>query len=36
VQLLTSGQAPRIEETNGVVTLTGPSVLDLEVVSIDL
>jgi hypothetical protein len=36
VQLLSGGQAPRVQEANGVVTLTVPSVLDLEVVAIDL
>jgi hypothetical protein len=36
VQLLSSGQAARVQEANGVVTLTVPSVLDLEVVAIDL
>lgn len=36
VQLLGSGQTPRVQEANGVVTLTVPAVLDLEVVAIDL
>ena len=36
VQLLSSGQTPRVQEANGVMTLTVPSVLDLEVVAIDL
>jgi hypothetical protein len=35
-QLLVSGQAPRVQEANGVVTLTVPSILDHEVVAIDL
>jgi hypothetical protein len=36
VQLLSSGQVPRVQESNGVLALTVPSVLDLEVVAIDL
>ena len=36
VQLLSNGQTPRVQEANGVMTLTVPSVLDLEVVAIDL
>ena len=36
VQLLVSGQAPRVQEANGTVTLTIPSILDHEVVAIDL
>ena len=36
VQLLSSGQTVRVQEANGVVTLTVPSVLDLEVIAIDL
>jgi hypothetical protein len=36
VQLLSGAQAPRFQEANGVVTLTVPSVLDIEVVAIDL
>ena len=36
VQLLSSGQSPRFQEANGALTLTVPSVLDLEVVAIDL
>ena len=33
VQLLSNGQTPRVQEANGVMTLTVPSVLDLEVVA---
>ena len=36
VQLLVSGQKPRVQEANGVVTLTVASILDHEVVAIDL
>jgi hypothetical protein len=36
VQLLVSGQAPRVEEAAGYVTLTVPSILVHEVVAIDL
>ncbi|HUA62052.1 MAG TPA: beta-galactosidase trimerization domain-containing protein [Verrucomicrobiae bacterium] len=36
VQLLGAGQAARAQESNGVLTVTVPSVLDLEVVAIDL
>jgi hypothetical protein len=36
VQLLVSGQAPRVEEANGTIRLTIPSILDHEVVTIDL
>jgi hypothetical protein len=36
VQLLSSGVVPRTQEANGVLTLTVPSILDLEVVAIDL
>jgi Hypothetical glycosyl hydrolase 6/Beta-galactosidase trimerisation domain len=36
VQLLSSGQTPRVEQSNGVVALTIPSILDLEVVAIDI
>jgi Hypothetical glycosyl hydrolase 6/Beta-galactosidase trimerisation domain len=36
VQLLVSGQPPRVEEAAGHVTVTVPSVLDHEVVAIDL
>jgi hypothetical protein len=36
VHLLVSGQAPRVQATNGSVTLTIPSILDHEVVAIDL
>jgi hypothetical protein len=35
VQLLASGQAPRVQEANGSVSLTIPSILDHEVVAID-
>ncbi|MBI4874322.1 MAG: beta-galactosidase trimerization domain-containing protein [Acidobacteria bacterium] len=36
VHLLVSGQAPRAQEANGSVSLTIPSILDHEVVAIDL
>jgi hypothetical protein len=36
VQLLVSGHQPRVHEANGAVTLTIPSILDHEVVAIDL
>ena len=36
VQLLVSKQPPRMQESNGVVTLTIPSIVDHEVVAIDL
>ncbi len=36
VQLLVSGQAPRVEQSAGHLTLTVPSILDHEVVAIDL
>jgi hypothetical protein len=36
VQLLVSKQAPRVQDSNGVVTLTIPSIVDHEVVAIDL
>jgi hypothetical protein len=36
IQLLMSGQSPRVEEDAGHVTVTVPSVLDHEVVAIDL
>jgi len=36
VLLLVSGQTPRVEEENGFVRLTIPSILDHEVVAIDL
>ena len=36
VQLLTSGQSPRVAEDAGHVTVTVPSILDHEVVAIDL
>jgi hypothetical protein len=35
VQLLANGTSPRVQEANGVLTITVPSVLDLEVVAID-
>jgi hypothetical protein len=36
VQLLVSGEKPRVQETNGVVSLTIASIVDHEVVAIDL
>jgi hypothetical protein len=36
VQLLVSGGTPRTREANGVLELTIPSVLDHEVVAVDL
>jgi hypothetical protein len=36
VQLLSGAAAPRFQQADGAVTLTVPSVLDLEVVAIDL
>lgn len=36
VQLLASGQAPRVAEANGTVTLTVPSIPDHEVIAVDL
>ena len=36
VQLLVSGRTPRVQEANGTLSLTIPSVLDHEVVAIDL
>ncbi len=36
VQLLVSGQSVRTQESGGVLTLTVPSILDHEVVAIDL
>jgi len=36
VQLLVSGGTPRVREANGVVSLTIPSILDHEVVAVDL
>jgi hypothetical protein len=36
VQLLVSGEKPRVQETNGVISLTIASIVDHEVVAIDL
>jgi hypothetical protein len=36
VQLLVSGQAPRVQASNGTVSLTIPSIVDHEVIAIDL
>lgn len=36
VHLLVSGQSPRTEESKGILSLTVPSILDHEVVAIDL
>jgi hypothetical protein len=36
VQLLASGQVPRVRESNGSVSLTIPSIVDHEVIAIDL
>jgi hypothetical protein len=36
VQLLVSGKTPAVREANGRITLTIPSILDHEVVAIDL
>ncbi len=36
VQLLAAGRAPRVQESAGAITLTVPSILDHEVVAIDL
>lgn len=36
VQLLASGQVPRVRESNGTISLTIPSILDHEVIAIDL
>jgi len=36
VQLLTAGTAPRVQEQNGWLSLTVPSILDHEVIAIDL
>jgi hypothetical protein len=36
VQLLVSGPTPRVQESNGAITLTIPSIVDHEVIAIDL
>ena len=36
VHLLVSGQTPRVQESNGSITLTIPSILDHELVAIDV
>lgn len=36
VKLLVSGQTPQVQEANGYVTLTVPSIVDHEVVAVDL
>ena len=36
VQLLASGATPRVREANGAITLTIPSIVDHEVIAIDL
>jgi len=36
VQLLSGAQTPRVESGAGSITLTVPSILDLEVIAIDL
>jgi hypothetical protein len=36
VQLLAAGQAPKFEHSGGAITLTVPTVLDHEVIAIDL
>jgi len=36
VQLLGSAQTPRVNETGGAVSLTVPSITDLEIIAIDL
>jgi len=36
VQLLASGATPRVREANGAITLTIASILDHEVIAIDL
>ena len=36
VQLLVSGRTPKVQEANGVIQLTIDSILDHEVVAIDL
>jgi len=36
VRLLMAKQTPAVQQSNGALTLTVPSVLDLEVVAIDL
>jgi len=36
VHLLVSGHQPHVQESNGAITLTVPSVLDHEVIAIDL
>jgi hypothetical protein len=36
VQLLASGQTPRVQVSNGTVSLTIPSIVDHEVIAIDL
>jgi len=36
VQLLVSGRIPRVEMADGIVSLTIPSILDHEVVAVDL
>jgi hypothetical protein len=36
VQLLVSGVTPRVEDANGSISLTIPSILDHEVIAIDL
>ena len=36
VQLLVSGVPPRVQEANGTISLTVPSIVDHEVVAIDL
>jgi hypothetical protein len=36
IQLLVSGQTPRVQVSGGSITLTIPSILDHEVVAIDV
>ncbi len=36
VQLLVSGQAPRVQQSNGTLSLTIPSIVDHEVIAIDV
>jgi hypothetical protein len=36
VHLLVSGQTPKVQESNGLIEVTIPSILDHEVVAVDL
>ena len=36
LQLLVSGQTPRVQNSNGILSLTIPAIVDHEVIAIDL